>query len=89
MTWRNGMATSVRKPQERKVGVHVSIDLELLGKLDEVALRLSMSRSELLRHMIEEWTEQVDDEKWLAEKAQDALAEERVPWDEAKAELGL
>jgi hypothetical protein len=83
------MATVRRTAAKRKIGVHVSLDLEALGKLDEEADRLALTRSELLRRMIDEWTERQAEAHWLEHHAERALAEERIPWEQAKAELGV
>ena len=75
--------------EKRKVGVHVSLDLEILASLDAQADRLGMTRSELLRHMIADWAETADEERWMAEQAEAALSEDHIPWEQAKAELSL
>jgi metal-responsive CopG/Arc/MetJ family transcriptional regulator len=61
----------------------------MLAKLDLAAQRAGMSRSELLRQVVEEWMEREAEERWVAEKAAEALAEERMPWAETRADLGL
>jgi metal-responsive CopG/Arc/MetJ family transcriptional regulator len=73
----------------RKIGVRVRLDPSTVASLDSVAERASVSRSELLRRMIEECMEDEAAERWVAESAEAALREVRVPWEQAKAELGL
>ena len=51
--------------EKRKIGVHVSLDLDTLGRLDAAATRVGVSRSQLLRRMIEEWTEDEEAAEWL------------------------
>jgi predicted DNA-binding protein len=82
----------LRKPQtadKRKIGVHVSLDLETLGKLDAVAERVGLTRSRLLREMIDELLERDAEARWLADAATQELGEEGVRWEQAKQELGL
>lgn len=74
---------------KRKIGVHVSLDLDTLGRVDAAAARTGLTRSQLLRQMILEWTEDDEAAAWLARSGSEALGEERVSWDQAKAELGL
>jgi metal-responsive CopG/Arc/MetJ family transcriptional regulator len=80
---------TVQAPDKRKIGVHVSLDLTILGRLDAIASERGVSRSELLRELIDELVEREDEARWLAERAEAELQEERVPWEQAKAELGL
>ena len=80
---------TLQAPDRRKIGVHVSLDLAILGRLDAIALGRGMSRSELLREIIDELIEREDEAHWLSERAEAELKEERVPWEQAKAELGL
>lgn len=74
---------------KRKIGVHVSLDLDTLGRVDEAAARVGLTRSQLLRQMILDWTEDQEAAAWLARAGETARAEETIPWDRAKAELGL
>jgi len=80
---------TLRAPEKRKIGVHVSLDLAILGRLDGIASERGMSRSELLREVIDELIEREDEARWLAQSAEAELKEERVPWDQARAQLGL
>ena len=75
--------------RKRKIGVHVSLDLDALDQLDAAAERNGLTRSELIRRMIEDWIEGEEEQHWAREEAQAALDEERIPWKQAKAELGL
>jgi len=75
--------------EKRKIGVHVSLDLETLGRLDAVASQRGMGRSELIRCMVDELLEREAEARWLAEDAAAELQQERVPWEQAKRELGL
>jgi predicted transcriptional regulator len=75
--------------EKRKIGVHVSLDLDTLGRVDAIARRRSQTRSELLRQMIMELTEDEEAADWLAREGAQALEEESIPWEQARAELGL
>ena len=75
--------------RRRKLGVHISLDLETLERLDAEAAKLNLSRSELLRRVIEDWDEQLAEEKWVREQEEETLQEATEPWDKVKAELGL
>lgn len=81
------MATAL-PPDKRKIGVHISLDLFTLGQVDETAREAGLSRSELLRRMIEEMMEDKEAAAWLARDGKSILAEERVSLEDAKAELG-
>jgi len=83
------MARNVQSPAKRKLGVMVSLDQETLGKLDAAAAEAGLSRSKFLREMIDEMLERRDEKRWLHELAAAELAEEDVPWEEVKQELGL
>jgi metal-responsive CopG/Arc/MetJ family transcriptional regulator len=83
------MSRRVQSPAKRKLGVMVSLDQETLGKLDAFAAEVGLTRSKLLREMIDEMLERRDEKRWLAESAAAELAEEDVPWEEVKQELGL
>ena len=75
-------------PEKRKIGVHISLDLHTLGQVDETARQAGLSRSELLRRLIEEMMEDKEAAQWLAREGESIMAEERAPLEEAKAELG-
>ena len=79
----------LQAPGNRKIGIHVTIDLETLEKLDALAARAGMPRSKLLREMINELVERDAEARWLAESAADELAEEDVPWEQVRPELDL
>ncbi len=83
------MPRNVQSPAKRKLGVMVSLDQETLGKLDAAAAEVGLSRSRLLREMIDEMLERGDEKRWLAESAAAELAEEDVAWEEVRQELGL
>ncbi|MBM3474272.1 MAG: ribbon-helix-helix domain-containing protein [Armatimonadetes bacterium] len=83
------MARNLQSPAKRKLGVMVSLDQETLSKLDAFALEVGFTRSRLLREMIDEMLERRDEKRWLAESAAAELAEDDVPWEEVKQELGL
>lgn len=74
---------------KRKIGVHVSLDLDTLNRIDRAASDRGLTRSQLLRQMILEWTEDEEAAEWLASHGAEALQEEKVPWEQVKAELGL
>jgi predicted transcriptional regulator len=82
------MATAT-EPNKRKIGVHISLDLDSLGQLDEIAARMRVTRSQAMRRMIEEFAEMEEEAQWVALHEEAALQEERVPWEQVKAELGL
>ena len=75
--------------QRQTVGLHILLDRELRARVDDEASRAGVSRSALLRHLIEEALELEDERRWVAEKAEEALREEGEPWEKVKAELGL
>lgn len=77
------------EPNKRKIGVHVSLDLDTLGQVDAIAERLGVTRSQALRRMIEEFAEMEEEAQWAALHADRAFAESRVSWDDVKAEFGL
>jgi len=83
------MARNVQSPAKRKLGVMVSLDQETLGRLDAAAAEAGLSRSALLREMIDELLERSDERRWLTESAAAELAEDDVPWETVKQELGL
>jgi predicted DNA-binding protein len=79
-------------PDRRKTGVNISLDLPTLAKLDESARRTGMSRSALVRYMIEDWSKEDEEDAALQLEAERRLADpddETIPWEQAKAELGL
>jgi len=80
---------ALQAPEKRKIGVHVTLDLETLGKLDALATRSGLTRSRLLREMIDELVERDAEARWLTESAAAELEEDTVPWEEVKQELGL
>ena len=80
---------TVQAPDKRKIGVHVSLDLAILGRLDAIASEKGVTRSGLLRELIDELVEREDEARWLAERAEAERAEESVPWEQVKQELGL
>ena len=75
--------------EKRKIGVHINLDLYTLGRVDDAARRTGVSRSELLRRMIEECTESEEATAWLAREGDSVLLEESVSLEQARAELGL
>ena len=82
------MATATQ-PNKRKIGVHISLDLDSLGQLDAIAERMGVTRSRAMRRLIEEFAEMAEEADWVAEHEEAALREERVPWEQVKTELGL
>lgn len=77
------------QPNKRKIGVHISLDLDTLGQVDAMAQRLGVTRSQAMRRMIEEFAEMEEEAQWAALHAEKAFQEPRVAWDEVKAEFGL
>ena len=73
----------------RRVPVNISLDTGLLTRIDAEAERSGLTRSALVRRLIEAGLEEEAESRWLAEEAEAALAEERVPWEQApNARLG-
>jgi len=79
------MARNLQSPAKRKLGVMVSLDQETLSKLDAFALEVGLTRSKLLREMIDEMLERRDEKRWLSESAAAELAEDDVPLEPASA----
>jgi predicted DNA-binding protein len=78
--------------ERRKMGVNISLDLSTLAKLDEEARRAGLTRSALVRRMVDEWAADAEADLALAREAKRRLedpAEKRVPWEQVKGELGL
>lgn len=73
---------------EGQVAVSISLSAELLQELDRVADSAGLSRSALIRRVVERMLEDMDDiavsEARLSD-ADDAV----VPWEQVKAEVGL
>lgn len=83
----------VQAAEQPRAAVNVSLNVELLTRLDEGAARAEVTRSELIRRFIEFGLEQEAEDRWLAEEAEAALADpanqERIPLAQVKRELGL
>ena len=86
---RSDTVSTTQATEERRMGIHLRLDRETVSQLDQAAAEAGTSRSELLRRLIADWVEQRDWERWAEEEAEAALAEPRVSWEQAKAELGL
>ncbi|MEN6305248.1 MAG: ribbon-helix-helix protein, CopG family [Armatimonadia bacterium] len=81
------MARQLTTAAKRSVAVNFTLPLELLAQADELARRAGVSRSEYLRHLIEQALEDADD----IAVAKERLADETDGWvslDELKAEAG-
>jgi predicted transcriptional regulator len=79
-------------PSRRKMGVNVSLDLETLGLLDQMAATAGLTRSALLRQMIVQCiAEEAEDQALLAqaEAILDDPDTEWIPLEEVEASLGL
>jgi len=72
-----------------KQRIHVMLHAEDLAHLDASAERLGVTRLRLIASIIEDWVEREQEAAWVAEHAEEALAEPGVPWEEVEAELGL
>jgi len=74
------------------MGVNISLDLETLNMLDKMAADAAMTRSALLRQMILQCVADEAEDQALLAQAEAILAdpdEASIPWEEAKAMLGL
>jgi hypothetical protein len=81
-----------QQPTQRKMGVNISLDLQTLELLDGMAANAGMTRSALLRQMIVQCIADEAEDQALLAQAEAILAdpnEVSVPWEEAKARLGL
>lgn len=79
------MARALVSVTKRSMAVNFSLPLELLGRMDELAARTGVSRSEFLRDLIEQALEDADD----VAVAKDRLADGDDGWvslDELRAE---
>jgi len=83
----------------RKVGVNLSLDLALLSRLDEMASKAGLSRSELVRLALADYLGQLDSEADDESQVERGLARaverraaaskgEFLTLDELKARLG-
>jgi len=78
------MARALVSVTKRSMAVNFSLPLELLGRMDELAARAGVSRSEFLRNLIEQALEDADDIAVATER----LADEADGWvslDELRA----
>jgi hypothetical protein len=77
----------------RTLGVHLSLDADTLEKLDAEASRSGLSRSALVRSLVSELAAQAEEDRWLLERSEAALADpanrKRIPWAQVKREMGL
>ena len=84
------MMRALPTAEKRKMGIHLSLDPDTLGRLDSVATEVGLSRSQLLREMIEELLERQDEKRWLAEAAAQELADEdEVSLEDVERKYGL
>lgn len=86
------MARATASITKRSVPINFSLPLELLAHMDESAARQGVSRSEFLRRLIEQALELDALDLELADEARRRMAEaddEVVPYEQARAELGL
>jgi predicted DNA-binding protein len=86
---------TTQTPESRKIGVNISLDLATLAKLDEAARQEGLSRSALIRRMVEEWIEpdEEDEEDRLlgaiAKRRLEDPTEGRSSWEDVKRRLRL
>ena len=81
-----------QQPSQRKMGVNVSLDLQTLELLDAMATSAGMTRSALLRQMIVQCIADEAEDRALLAQAEAILEDpnqEWIPWEEARARLGL
>jgi predicted DNA-binding protein len=70
------MARPVAAVTKRSIAVNFTLPLELLGRMDELAAGVGVSRSEFLRGLIEQALEDADDIAVSKER----LADDRDGW---------
>jgi len=76
----------------RSTAVNFTLPLAMLARLDELAAQAGVSRSEFLRELIQQALEFDAVDLELAEEAKRRMADpddEVVPYEQARAELGL
>jgi predicted DNA-binding protein len=86
------MARPLSSVTNRSTAINFSLPLDLLAHMDELAARQGVSRSEFLRKLIEQALELDALDLELAEDARRRMADaddEVVPYEQARAELGL
>ncbi len=86
------MARPVTPAANRSTAVNFTLPLALLTRLDELAVQAGVSRSEFLRELIEQALEFDALDLALAEEAKRRMADsadEAIPYEHARAELGL
>ena len=72
--------------------LHVTLDARLRAQIDAEAARAGISRSELVRQLIEDAFARHDEDSALADEALAVLADpntEWISWEQAKAEYGI
>lgn len=83
------MATS-EAVDKATVAVSVRLDKKTLEAVDEAAKDGGLSRSNLIRRMIQDWVEEAEQDRGLADEALRRLRDpddEAIPWEQAKDEL--
>jgi predicted DNA-binding protein len=86
------MARAVADITKRSTAVNFTLPVGLLADVDQLAARQGMSRSQLLRKLIEEALELDQVDLQLAAEAKQRLADEEdvaVTYAQARTELGL
>ena len=86
------MARPVTPTANRSTAVNFTLPLAMLARLDELAAQAGVSRSEFLRELIQQALEFDAVDLELAEEAKRRMADpddEVVPYEQARAELGL
>ena len=73
-------------------GVSVTLDPEIVNMLDQRATAAGMTRAALLSRIIAEWVAGEAEDQALLSQAEAILDDPKaasIPWEEAKARLGL
>ena len=79
-------------PERRPIEVSIKLDPETVARLDEQAQQAGITRAALVRLLIECMSEEDIEDLALGLEAKRRLedpAEERIPWEQVKQELGL
>ena len=86
------MARRIAAAADRSTAINFTLPLPLLAQLDKLAAQAGVSRSEFLRELIEQALEFDALDLELAEEAKRRMADsadETLPYEQARAELGL
>ena len=79
-------------PEACALAVRISLSRAALARLDEAASDASVTREGLIAHILEDWLADDEFDRELVRIAEERLEDpndEAIPWEQAKAELGL